>query len=132
MSDLSTIMQSESTRFKFAWVSLAVIGIAIFIFGLVVTVWPGSTDRLFLRSIGIASIGMGLFGVMITLKPFRHRERWAWFTLWFYPIFWLAHFVGGLPPGQDHIHQIGFIALSLLGLLLSRREFFQSGMSRSI
>jgi hypothetical protein len=68
-------------------------------------VWPGSNNPSFLRAIGVASIGMGLFGVMITVIAYRRAERWAWFTLWYYPIFWSAHFLGGLPPGQDHIHQ---------------------------
>jgi hypothetical protein len=124
------MMQRESVRFKIAWISLAIIGAAIFVFGLIVTVWPGSSDPLFLRTIGVASIGMGLFGVMITVIPYRHRERWAWFTLWYYPIFWLAHFLGGLPPGQDHIHQIVFIVLSLVSLLISVSEFFPRGMVR--
>jgi len=120
------MFQPENARFKFAWISLALIGIAIFVFGLIVTVWPGPSDTLFLRTIGVASVGMGLFGVMITLIPYRRRERWAWFTLWYYPLFWLAHFVGGLPPGQDHIHQIVFIVLALVSLLLSWSEFFYS------
>jgi len=124
------MMQRESVRFKIAWISLAIIGAAIFVFGLIVSVWPGSSDPLFLRTIGVASIGMGLFGVMITVIPYRHRERWAWFTLWYYPIFWLAHFLGGLPPGQDHIHQIVFIVLSLVSLLISVSEFFPRGMVR--
>jgi uncharacterized membrane protein HdeD (DUF308 family) len=119
--------QHESIRFKTAWISLAIIGVAIFIFGLIVTVWPGSSDALFLRTIGVASIGMGFFGVMIAVIPYRRRERWAWFTLWYYPIFWLAHFLAGLPPGQDHIHQIIFILLSLVALLLSMSEFFPQG-----
>jgi hypothetical protein len=32
-----------------------------------------------------------------------------------------------LPPGQDHIHQIVFIILSLVGLLVPVREFFPRG-----
>ena len=116
--------QSESIRLKIAWIALTIIGIAIFVFGLIVTLWPGSNEALFLRSIGVASMGMGLFGVMITMIPFRHRERWAWFVLWYYPLFWLAHYLGNLPPGQDHIHQIVFIALSLISLLISASEFF--------
>jgi hypothetical protein len=67
---------------------------------------------------------MGLFGVAITLTAFRRGERWAFFTLWYYPIFWTAHLVGNLPPGRDHIHQIVFIFLSLAGLLISVDQFF--------
>lgn len=118
------MVQRESARFKFAWVSLAITGAAILIFGLIVAVWPGAGDALFLRAIGAASIGMGLFGVLIAAIPYRRRERWAWCALWYYPLFWLAHLLGGLPPGQDHIHQIVFIVLSLASLLLSVSEFF--------
>ena len=129
-SETITMLQRDSIRFKIAWISLTIIGVAIVVFGLIVTVWPGSSDTLFLRTIGVASIGMGLFGVMITVIPYRRRERWAWFTLWYYPIFWLAHFLGDLPPGQDHIHQIVFIIFSLASLLISVREFFSRGMMR--
>src|SRR6476659_6553174 len=124
------MFQPESVRFKIAWISLAIIGVAIFVFGLIVSLWPGSSDTLFLRTIGVASIGMGLFGVMITLIPYRRRERWAWFTLWYYPIFWLAHLLAGLPPGQDHSHQIVFIVLSFVSLLISVNEFFPREMEK--
>jgi uncharacterized membrane protein HdeD (DUF308 family) len=118
------MIKREHVLFKIAWVSLAITGVAILVFGLIATVWPASSDRSSLQAIGVASIGMGLFGVMITTFGYRRHERWAWFTLWYYPIFWIAHFVGGLPPGQDHVHQIVFIVLSLAGLLIPVREFF--------
>jgi hypothetical protein len=115
---------------RIAWVSLAITGIAILIFGLLITVSPGSTSPSFLRAIGVASIGMGLFGFMITVIAYRRGERWAWFTLWYYPVFWAIHFLADLPPGQDHIQQIVFIALSLFGLLIPVREFFPPGIGR--
>src|SRR5512138_2570522 len=127
MSEFGRMTRRESIWFKFAWFSLAITGGAILIFGLIATLWPGSSDPLYLRAIGVASIGMGLFGVMITVVAYRRRERWAWFTLWYYPLFWLAHLLGGLPPGQDHIHQIVFILLSLASLLLSMTAFFPRG-----
>jgi hypothetical protein len=125
-------MKPEGIVFKITWIALAIIGVAILIFGLIVTVWPGSGNSLFLRAIGVASIGMGLFGVMITLIPYRRRERWAWFALWYYPVFWSAHLFGGLPPGDDHIHQIVFIILSLASLLLSISSFFPRGMRKRV
>ena len=120
----------KSVLFTIAWILLAITGVAIFLFGLIATVWPGSTNPSFLRTIGVASIGMGLFGVMITVIAYRRGERWAWFTLWYYPLFWSAHFLGGLPPGQDHIHQIVFIILSLAGLLLPVSDFFPREVGR--
>ena len=116
--------QRASVLFKTGWISLAIIGVAILVFGLIVTVVPTSTDPPYLRAIGMASIGMGLLGLLITTIAYRRRERWAWFALWYYPVFWTAHLVGGLPTGTEHVHQIVFIALSLAGLLLPVREFF--------
>ena len=112
-----------------SWIALLITGLATFVFGLVVMV-VRSSDEHYLRAIGAASVGMGLFGVMITVTAFRRRERWAFFSLWYYPIFWTVHLVGDLPPGRDHIHQVLFIVLSLLGLLLPLSEFFPRGIGR--
>ncbi len=120
-------MKTERSLFKAAWISLAVIGAAIFLFGLVVAVWPGPSDTLSFRAIGVAYIGMGIFGILIAVIPYRSGERWAWFSLWYYPVFWSAHLLGNLPPGQDHIHQVVFIILSLASLLVSLRMFFPHG-----
>jgi uncharacterized membrane protein HdeD (DUF308 family) len=117
--------QRASALFTIAWISLAIIGVAILVFGLIVAVVPASSDAPYLRAIGVALIGMGLFGVLIATIAYRRRERWAWFALWYYPLFWTAHLLGGLPPGKEHVHQIVFIVLSLAGLLLPVREFFQ-------
>lgn len=108
--------------FTVAWMLLALTGAAIVVFGVVSMIWPGSDRTGYVRAVAVASIGMGGFGLMITLVPFRRRERWAWFALWYYPVFWLAHLVGDLPPGTDHIHQVGFIVLSVAGLLIPMRE----------
>jgi uncharacterized membrane protein HdeD (DUF308 family) len=120
----------ESVLFKIAWVSLAITGLAILVFGLIATAWPSSSGPSFPRAIGVASMGMGLFGLMITVLPYRRRERWAWFTLSYYPVFWAAHLLGGLPPGQEHFHQIVFLILSLVGLLVPVGEFFSREAGR--
>ncbi|WP_189959329.1 hypothetical protein [Streptomyces violascens] len=109
---------------KVAWICLAVVGVAILAFGVIAAMAPSSGDERLMRADGVAATGMGLFGVLIALVPFRRRERWAWLVLWYYPAFWVAHLVGGLPPGKDHVHQAVFIALSLAGLLLPLRQFF--------
>src|SRR5215213_640464 len=124
--------QRANVLFKTAWISLAIIGLAILVFGLIVALIPTSSDPSYLRAIGVASIGMGLFGLLITTIAYRRRERCAWFVLWYYPVFWTAHLVGGLPPGKDHVHQGAFIVLSLAGLLLPVREFFPRRGARAL
>jgi len=103
-------------RLRIAWICLALVGAGILGFGVVSAALPGSS--LLLRADGLASIGLGLFGILIAVIPYRRGERWAWYALWFYPVFWAIHLLAGLPPGKDHIHQIVFIALSLIGLLV--------------
>jgi hypothetical protein len=51
----------ESLRFRVSWMALLVTGLATFAFGVVVLFMRG-TDEQYLRAIGAASIGMGLFG----------------------------------------------------------------------
>lgn len=115
-------MRDDDLRFTVSWIALLLSGLAVLGFGLVVVLVP-NPDAAYLRAIGAASIGMGLFGVLITLTAFRRRERWAYFALWYYPLFWTAHLVGNLPPGKDHVHQVVFIVLSVAGLLLSADQF---------
>lgn len=116
----------ETMSLRLGWIFLGVVSVGILGFGVVAATVPTSGDELLMRADGVAATGLGLFGVLITLLPFRRRERWAWFALWFYPAFWFVHLVGGLPPGKDHVHQVVFIVLSLVGLVLPAREFFPS------
>lgn len=109
-------------------ICLAVVSLAVFVFGVVVAAFPMGGDALY-RAVGLASAGLGLFGGLIALVPYRRIERWAWCALWFYPVFWSVHLFGNLPPGTDHIHQVVFIALSLIGLVLPVRVFFPARRS---
>jgi hypothetical protein len=120
-------MPREKLYLRIACVCLAIVGAGTLIFGLVEVVAPSGSNHSLSRADGLASIGLGLFGVMITVVPFGRRERWAWFTLWFYPVFWVVHLAARLPPGKDHIHQVVFIVLSLAGLLLPVSQFFPRG-----
>ena len=111
------------TRRDAARYALLIVGLAILLFGVITVVIPSESEP-YLRAIGVASIGMGLFGSVITMTVFRRGERWAWLTLWYYPVFWLAHLLWDLPPGQDHVHQVVFIVLSLAALLAAAPAFF--------
>lgn len=113
---------------RVGWICLVVVSVGVLGFGAVAALVPSSGDEPLLRADGLAAVGVGLFGGLIALFPFARRERWAWFALWFYPVFWVAHLVFDLPPGKDHVHQVVFIVLSLVGLLLPAREFFRSAV----
>ncbi|WP_423181235.1 hypothetical protein [Arthrobacter sp. NyZ413] len=117
-------MRAVQPMMRISWVCLAIVSLAILFFGVVAVVVPSGEDAALYRADGLASIGFGFFGALIVLVPYRRTERWAWYALWFYPVFWLVHLLGNLPPGTDHIHQIFFIVLSLTGLLLPVRTFF--------
>lgn len=58
----------ETILFTFSWIALAIVGIAIFLFGLVTVAVPSFNDTAFVRSVGVASMGMGLFGFLITTR----------------------------------------------------------------
>ena len=116
--------ERENVRLRVAWICLALSGVGIFVFGLVALIAPGSGNAQLMRADGVAAVGMGLFGMLTTLVPFRRREAWAWWAQWYYVLFWGAHLIGRLPPGKDHVHQVLFAVLSLVGLLLSARDFF--------
>jgi hypothetical protein len=77
--------RQESLRFRVSWIALLVTGLATLAFGVVVLLIR-SSDEQYLRAIGAASIGMGLFGAMISVTAFRRRERWAFLSLCYYPI----------------------------------------------
>lgn len=116
-------MPRDTIALRVGWICLFVVGIGIFTFGVAAASF--GEDPLY-RADGVALIGLGLFGSLVTLIPFRRRERWAWLVLWFYPAFWLAHLFGHLPPGKDHVHQAVFIVLSLAGLLVPARAFLRA------
>lgn len=117
-------MRGVNLTVRIGWLCLAAVSVGILLFGVVVALFPPDGVAGVYRADGLASAGLGLFGMLIVLVPYRRRERWAWYALWFYPFFWVVHLIGNLPPGDDHVHQVLFIALSLLGLLLPVRAFF--------
>lgn len=119
-------MPRSAVAIRVGWLCLFVVGVAILGFGVGAAFL--SSDPLG-RADGVALTGTGLFGTVVTLVPFRRRERWAWLVLWFYPVFWCAHLFGQLPPGKDHVHQIVFIVLSLAGLIVTTRAFWGAGVT---
>ncbi|WP_203612592.1 hypothetical protein [Amycolatopsis sp. SID8362] len=69
-------MRREQLVLRADWISPAAVSLGIA---------PPAGDALLYRADGLASAGLGLFGALLAVVPFRRRERWAWFALWFYP-----------------------------------------------
>ena len=59
MQRSGSLTRRAGVLFETGWISLAVIGVAILVFGLVATVVPAAGGPPYLRAIGVASIGMG-------------------------------------------------------------------------
>jgi len=73
-----------------------------------------------LRLQGTLLLGMVVFGLAIILTSFRWGERWAWYALWYYPIFFVLHVIAF---GTFIID--GILALiCALSLLVPYRTFF--------
>lgn len=127
------MMERKSSRSR-AWILFAIVQLLIL---LVVTSGPdgpvgeGSVLQAFTaaettdadldrRLLGTVLWGMTIFGLAITLIPFRRGERWAWYVLWYYPVFFVIHILafGTLVP--DAV----FVAITTLGLLVPYRRFF--------
>lgn len=79
------------------------------------------------RLLGTILLGMVVFGLAIILRPFRRGERWAWYVLWYYPVFFLLHVIAF---GTFIID--GILALiCALSLLVPYRKFFPKQQTES-
>ena len=70
-------MQKEMRLLKIGWISLLATGIGILGYGIIVTIYPqvaGLNGERLVQSIGVATTGMGIFGIMITLGSYRKKD----------------------------------------------------------
>jgi hypothetical protein len=74
--------------------------------------------------LGMTLAAFSIFGMIVTLIPYRHGERWAWFTLWLIPLVY-----GGMALRMLSVqYDVGYIYLalfiiSLFGILIPIRRF---------
>jgi len=81
---------------------------------------------------GVQYIFLGLFSMAITLTGFRRGERWAWYTMWLFPLFFALHSLvilrayqhpeAGTP--EPVLSGLAILAITTLTLALSYRKFF--------
>jgi hypothetical protein len=72
-----------------------------------------------IRFRGAVVLGMVIFSLAITLSPFRGGERWAWFVLWYWPLFFLLH----VAAFGTWLPDLPFAILAAGSLLLSMRRY---------
>jgi hypothetical protein len=75
------------------------------------------------RVLGSGFLGFSLLVVLIAATSYRQGQRWAWFALWYVPIFLVALTLHEL-RGSYVFMPIMFLLVAILGLLLPFRTFF--------
>ena len=96
--------------------------------------------ELFLRMNGAALLFLALLGMAVCLTGFRRGERWAWFTLWVIPLWYMSivYFIqsaekvpgSGTPVPVISGSVLSLICLAALGL--SYRKFFRSPLEKNM
>lgn len=147
-------LKQEKFYVKYAWLIFLIIGIMIAIGGLphmlglntdpaLVEAISGETIEglnasnpehfnlydFYFRSGGLSDLGVAFFMITITIFAYRKGEKWAWFALWFVPVFFLSFIFLSLklpPAGKSTMLPplVVFTTISTLGLLLPVRKFF--------
>lgn len=88
-----------------------------------------TTDEVLqLRMQGTAVLGMVLFSLFITYGGFRLGQRWAWYALWYWPLFFILHIVAF----GTWIPDLPLAILSVIALILPYRKFFPGKLSTSL
>jgi hypothetical protein len=112
--------RKERAYEKHAWIILLAIGVFWTLLGVTYGQSVYVTTQYAVWLIRTLLVGMGIFGVAITLRPYRRGEKWAWFVLWYWPAHLIIHSVAfGTYPIDGTLAFVTF-----LGLALPVRKFF--------
>jgi hypothetical protein len=92
----------------------------------------GNLIDMYVRSLGAAILAISVLSLAITLVPYRHGDRWAWYALWVWPLWNVAIFAlsftaerhPDFPPPPPLVSAPVFFAVTLLALVFSYRKFF--------
>jgi hypothetical protein len=118
---------------RYAWAVFVLLAVVLLLIGLSGPqgpVGPGSPIHAFgisnptlldieIRFRGTVVLGMVIFSLAITLFSFRRGERWAWFALWYWPLFFLLH----VAAFGTWLPDVPFAILAAGSLLLSMRRY---------
>ena len=154
MEKLLIKKMNEKFYEKYAWVIFLIIGVIVIAGGLphslgfntdptlVQTISGTTIDELkvlnpmffnlynfYFSGGGLSDLGFAFFLIVISLTAYRMAQKWAWYTFWFIPgyfLAWIALSSTLSPASQSSLLPplIIIIVLSLAGLLLPFRKFF--------
>lgn len=141
----------EKSYQKYAWILLAIVGV-LFIFDAFVYLaginpdppmfqsllgqslssfsssFPkaGATITALFQAWGVTTLGFGVFTIAISYVPYRKGERWAWYIMWFLPVFLLLGAIANyMLGGASWLVESILLLVSLAGLLLPYRKLFK-------
>jgi cell division protein FtsW (lipid II flippase) len=144
-------MQSVEKGYqKYAWILIAVLGIFFIFDGLVFFSGMNPDPPLFqsligqslssfnslhpdeanamtylFHGFGLAALGLGVFTIALSYVPYRKGEKWAWYIVWYIPIFLLLATIANYADG-GRLWALSLVLLivALAGLLLPYRKFY--------
>jgi len=80
-----------------------------------------------LVTLGLLGAGFGLLAALVSAIPYRRGERWAWYSLWLFPITFGAvagrQLIDHYPAGY---YYAGLSAAAVVALLLPIRDVLRS------
>ena len=142
----SRIVLKENSVPRASWFILAVVTLFTTLNGLWVAITPvGSQTELSGRTweqfaaadpelatiyamdlvlLGMTLTAFSILGMIVTVIPYRHGERWAWFALWLTPLVYGGIALRMLSDQYDvgYIY-VGLFVISLIGILIPIRRF---------
>jgi hypothetical protein len=79
-----------------------------------------------LKTLGSLGAGFGLLAAVVSVIPYRHGERWAWYALWLFPVtigvVAARMLVDQYPAGY---YYAGITTVALVALLIPVRTFLR-------
>ena len=144
------LMTVEKGYQKYAWILIAIVGFAFILDGLMFFAGVNPDPPLFqsligeslssfnssfpkeaaamsylFHGFGLLALGLGIFTIAVSYKPYRNGKRWAWYVIWYLPIFALmAGIANYMDGGGSWPVSLMLLIVSLAGLLLPFRKFF--------
>lgn len=108
----------QNTRFKSGWILLMVVAVLMTL---------NHFMLIFVEDEVVLFVGytaFTLYALIVVTIPFRQLEKWAWYTTWILP---LGLAIPAITIPELAIFYYSMAALCVLGLLLTRQEFFDRG-----